>query len=401
MHITGGSYFEFCLTPQWDELFGSGGRAACAVSDANTILTTYIGLDGQDALENLAVTYGFGLQSQQIERTLKFHYDHPLSEPRIFPPFFQHVMPLQVQDEKVLSFGFLEGGAVVDGGMVVYDPQNTYLPTHFTQNGSKAESLAIVANAGQCFEMCGGADDEEAAAKILLEKDSASVVVVKRGALGALVVTKETTTAIPAYRTQTVWKIGTGDIFAAVFAKYWFENPSDPAAAAKLASGATALYCKNRTFPQLADLQTNMAELSVVENISGFPVTQSKKVYLAGPFFTLPQLWLVSEARRALQDAGFQVFSPLHDVGTGTAEEVAPEDLIGLDECDVIFAICDGLDSGTVFEIGYAVSRQKPVVCFVQNESEENLKMLAGTGCMLVPDFTTAVYETVWRAMQE
>ena len=42
------------------------------------------------------------------------------------------------------------------------------------------------------------------------------------------------------------------------------------------------------------------------------------------------------------------VFSPVHDVGPGPASEVAPVDIEQLRECDVVFAILDGLDSGTL-----------------------------------------------------
>lgn len=46
------------------------------------------------------------------------------------------------------------------------------------------------------------------------------------------------------------------------------------------------------------------------------------KVYLAGPFFTLEEPWVVGQARRDLKAMGLDVFSPYHDVGLGTAEDV-------------------------------------------------------------------------------
>ncbi|MFO6137639.1 nucleoside 2-deoxyribosyltransferase [Pseudomonas aeruginosa] len=84
---------------------------------------------------------------------------------------------------------------------------------------------------------------------------------------------------------------------------------------------------------------------------------------------------MVGQARRDLRAMGLDVFSPYHDVGLGTAEDVVEKDLEGVRNCDVLFAIGDGLDSGTIFEIGYARALNKPVVFYAENESEQDQKM--------------------------
>jgi nucleoside 2-deoxyribosyltransferase len=76
---------------------------------------------------------------------------------------------------------------------------------------------------------------------------------------------------------------------------------------------------------------------------------------------------------------------------------VAPEDIKGLEAADVMFAVLNGLDTGTIFEVGYAVKKGIPIVALAQNLKEEDLKMLAGTGCDIVDDFASAVYQTIWR----
>jgi nucleoside 2-deoxyribosyltransferase len=121
-------------------------------------------------------------------------------------------------------------------------------------------------------------------------------------------------------------------------------------------------------------------------------------VYLAGPFFTLAQLWLVEQARADLTAMGLRVFSPYHDVGHGSAEDVVMLDLAGIDTADLVFAIGDGMDSGTVYEIGYARAKGKPVVMYAENESDENKKMMRGSGCVLHDDYVSAIYETLWTA---
>jgi nucleoside 2-deoxyribosyltransferase len=112
----------------------------------------------------------------------------------------------------------------------------------------------------------------------------------------------------------------------------------------------------------------------------------------------MSERWLVDEARRGLAELGMDVFSPVHDVGPGPAELVTPADLDALQRCDVVFAILDGLDSGTVFEVGFARALGKPVYAFAQTVSDEDLKMLAGSDCRIFDDFVTALHHTAWRA---
>ena len=126
-------------------------------------------------------------------------------------------------------------------------------------------------------------------------------------------------------------------------------------------------------------------------------VAREGRVYLASPFFTLGQRWLVDESRRCLRELGLLVFSPVHDVGPGPAEQVAPAALAALHECDVVFAILDGLDSGTVFEVGYARAVDKPVYALAQTVSEEDLKMVVGSDCKVFEDLVTALHHTAWR----
>lgn len=64
-----------------------------------------------------------------------------------------------------------------------------------------------------------------------------------------------------------------------------------------------------------------------------------------------------------------------------------------------MLAIADGLDSGTIFEVGYARSRGIPVVMYAENVSPEDLKMMDGTDCFLRDDFVSAIYQTAWNGV--
>ncbi|WP_316245591.1 nucleoside 2-deoxyribosyltransferase [Aggregatibacter actinomycetemcomitans] len=97
-------------------------------------------------------------------------------------------------------------------------------------------------------------------------------------------------------------------------------------------------------------------------------------VYLAGPFFTLSQIWLINETRRLLSEMGLTVFSPYHEIGTGDAIMVVPKDIDGINNSDIIFAIFDG--------------------------KSEDLKMMEGTDCIVIKDYVSAIYRTLWESQK-
>jgi hypothetical protein len=284
----------------------------------------------------------------------------------------------------------LESSIRVKARRCVYDPQSAFSPEAFETNGSKAELLAIVGNAAEISALSRNTDPIAGSAQ-LIERGEANVVVVKAGPDGAWVVEIGRTFRVPAYQTESVWTIGTGDVFASVFAAQWGVNEKDAVEAAASASRAVASYVGKMALPvpKLAQ-HTEQAwrEVSV----------QKGKVYLAAPFFCIGQRWIVDEARRYLHDFGMEVFSPVHDIGHGPAHLVAPADLSALDTCDVVFALLDGMDPGTIFEVGYARSKGIPVYALAQAATEEDLKMFVGSGTKLYTDFVTAIHHTTWRS---
>lgn len=97
---------------------------------------------------------------------------------------------------------------------------------------------------------------------------------------------------------------------------------------------------------------------------------------------------------------GLIVFSPYHEIGVGDAKTVAPKDIDGINNSDIIFAIFDGKDSGTIFEIGYARAKNKPVIIYNENEKSEDLKMMEGTSCIVIKDYVSAIYRTLWESQK-
>lgn len=390
--VVGGVYAEHCVEPFWDDVYGSAGRAAAAVSGASPVrLFSYRAAPIADGLENLSRVYGFDLDGPVVPESVSFSYMHSLAVPRIVPrpdAIVRHE-PIVVDDNVVLRFGMLEGAAVVRARRAVYDPQSAFDPEPFSANGSNADELALILNRLEARKLTSEAEPERAIAR-LFEGEGAAVVVLKMGGHGALVATRDGVSRVPAYRSERVFKIGSGDVFSGAFTLFWGHEGRSPAEAADLASRATSHYCGTRSLPIPSADKLAVMELDPVTPGNG-------RVYLAAPFFDLGQRWIVEEARSLLLDMGVDVFSPLHDVGSGPGYLVAPQDLAGLDRADAVLAILNGADVGTVFELGYAIAKGLPVVALAQNMRAEDLKMVEGTGGFVVEDLVSAIYHVVWR----
>ncbi|RJU09688.1 nucleoside 2-deoxyribosyltransferase [Xanthomonas campestris] len=396
--IIGGIYWEKCLRPRWDNVYGSAGRAASAIArlGGQVELQGYLDSELERIMKTRSIEEGFSLLTTALPRSAIFSYTYGLAVPQYYQP--ERQPNLKVKSEKVLRFGMIEGTAVVDAEYVVFDPQNVGAPENFTDNGSKARHLALVLNSYEASQMLGerGLRAEEIIRR-LAEEQGAEVVVLKQGPKGALVCHEGEYHRISAFLTNHVWKIGSGDQFAANFAYAWMEEKRHPFDAAERASKATAYYAEHCDFPtaKALDEYTPLALTVSDRYLAG----RAPTVYLAGPFFTLGEIWVIEQARNCLIDMGLNVFSPYHDVGPGPAEQVVNQDILGIHESDLVLAIGDGLDSGTIFEIGYARARQMPVVFYAENVSQEDRKMMQGTDCFLSDDFVSAIYRTVWVAI--
>jgi nucleoside 2-deoxyribosyltransferase len=390
--VVGGVYAERCIDPFWDDVYGSGGRAAAALAaqDREVVLHTYRAEDLQDGIENLERVYGFTVTGPSVSGSIGFDYVHSLSVPKIRREggASQPQPPIAVEAGVALCFGMLEGGSRVTAERAVYDPQSAYHPQRFASNGSSAGELAICCNHFEARRLTGVADPEAGSAA-LAELEGAAVVLVKMGTRGVLVRAGEDLTLVPAYRAPLVWKLGSGDVFSAAFTLFWGVEGRAPREAADLASRAVRTYCNTRALPMPSVEELLSLELEPVRQSAG-------RVYLASPMFDLGQRLVVEEARDHLLAMGLGVFSPLHDVGPGPGHVVAPADLKGIDECDALLAILNGSDPGTIFEVGYAVAKGIPVVALAQNVKAEDLKMVEGSGCTVVHDFVSALYNVAW-----
>lgn len=393
LYIAGGVYHEKCEWPEWNHLFGSGGRAAAATSANSTKieLKTYLRDDVAEDFLPASINYGFKMDIVKTENIITFDYYHPLSEPCLYPKFHnvKRNDPFSINGHSVLRFGMLEGSAIVDAKRCVYDPQCPVEPERFETNGSKSSELAVVANITEIRSL-GGDTDFRVAAKNLLD-DGAKVVIVKCGIDGAYVFSEENENHIPPFFADRIWTIGSGDVFTAIFAFAWATKEYDPVVAAVIASKSVAEYAGSMSLPVATLDNIRTKELCPV-------VKKSRKIYIAAPFFNISQRWLVNEIKQLLENMGIKTFSPYHDVGFGTSAQVAQADIKGIDDSDAVLAVVDGLDSGTLFEIGLARSKNKPVYVLAQSTQNTDLIMLEGSGCVILDDFCTAVHRAAWQS---
>lgn len=390
--VVGGVYAERCIEPAWREVYGSAGRAAAAMSKVvqDVRLMTYRSSILKDGLDNLSAVYGFPIEGPEVPFGIEFGYSHTLAVPRITPrpDAIVQQQPLEVEDDVILRFGMLEGTARIKARRAVYDPQSAFDPRPFAENGSEASELALILNREEASCLTGASDPRQAA-DALIARGYAQIVIIKMGGVGALVASNRGIEVVPAYRSESVFKLGSGDVFSASFTQFWAVEGRSVTEAADLASRATSRYCETMSLP--------LADLDALTSLEAAPIkAKPGRVYIAAPFFNLAELWLVEELRDQLLAMGIRVFSPFHDVGPGRAEVVAPLDLAALDECDAVLAVLNGADPGTIFEIGYATAKNVPIVALAQNMRPEDMKMPAGSGTIVVSDTVSAIYQTVW-----
>ena len=142
--VAGGLYREQCMFPEWDRVFGSGGRAAAAVAghvDA-IALRTYASGAVVEQYRPEVESDGVEIRHAEVKQEISFKYVHSMSTPTISPVLSQMEThgPIELKAECVLRFGMLEGTAQVTAERCVYDPQSAFQPEPFVENGSRARA---------------------------------------------------------------------------------------------------------------------------------------------------------------------------------------------------------------------------------------------------------------------
>lgn len=377
MQIVGGVYREQCCVPHWDAVYGSGGRAAAAIASLSpdSVLHTYL----EDQLDAAPINkFGIPIRHYRRSTGIVFLYFHPLSRPHIQPPTSEIIKhpKIEVKGDVVLRFGFLEGDSVVDARRAVYDPQTWRNPPSFGSNGSVANELAIVLNELE-LRCATGLDDINLAALHLMKQQGAILVVAKRGVKGATVFESNGKVSIvPAYRSSGVFKIGTGDVFSAVFTHYWGEKGLPASIAADFASRSVASYCGT---VQLPVKEEGLSQLEPIKFVA------SGSILLHGEVDTIGHRYEMEEARFILKEFGVEVSCPiLGDAFDG--EETA------------VLAIATEFSAEVLDIIDRAKRNKIPVI--ILNGAKAKMDHLHLDHAEVVDDFSSAIYFAAWAAAE-
>jgi hypothetical protein len=215
-------------------------------------------------------------------------------------------------------------------------------------------------------------DDHADGVSRLFRSKHADVVVIKRGIFGATVYVRGSApVSVPIYSSTQTFKIGTGDVFSAVFAHYWASKEYPAAEAADIASRAVSVYCGDPTTPLDAN-KFARARPSV-----GQPPAD---VRIFGALNTLGRRYTVQEAAFCIEKLGVsaQVAEWPQTVGDGG---VIPT-----------LIISDGMTEKLISEI-----LNKYPHCVVLDE-EGRPATISGDGLTVCHDFTSAIYQVCQSA---
>jgi hypothetical protein len=202
--IIGGTYTEVCEHPRFNQVVGSGPRAAIAVSiiarslSANdeeraVTLHTWASLHEQKKLKRQMDAYEVLAYARTRSEQIQFVYRHALHPPSLYPQL--KILPSQPVDEiraeNALVFGMVDRSTCVTSNRLVYDPQGGNPVIPFSSSGHKAQHVAVVANMREAISMAEGLGWKPSGAltavrvgKELIKRDGIEVVVIKDGIRG-------------------------------------------------------------------------------------------------------------------------------------------------------------------------------------------------------------------------
>jgi len=112
------------------------------------------------------------------------------------------------------------------------------------------------------------------------------------------------------------------------------------------------------------------------------------RIYLASPFFSSDQIDRLLRVSKVLRQMGFKVWSAYEDgivVSNKSKEEdmekAFQENIKRIDECELVVGITDGKDMGTIFEMGYAYAKGKPIIGYAETLRDKPFNLMLARSC--------------------
>lgn len=284
MIIVGGVYQERCQFPRWDRIFGSGLRAALALSELSRGVELHGYVPPELAADVAATLASFGVSHslRPSSTAITFSYMHSFEKTGWSPTKPRQERPFSVSGDAVLRFGLMEGDAIVTARRAVYDPQSPK-PTSFAANGSRADELVIVGSVTDITALADiepdkpethGEDTIRDALTRLFDTDNALRAVLLKDALGNLTAYDgDEGFPISAYAAESYFRIGAGDIIAAGFAYAWAVERRTIREAADFAARCTAFAVEGPRIP---------LDRAGIENVKPAPSLVAHKLRIVG-----------------------------------------------------------------------------------------------------------------------
>lgn len=407
MTIYGGFYHEKCIFPEWDQIYGSAGRAAAILSNFTKDLTLNTFYNEKEYLDIFTNLYNINYTLNYTPFNIQFNYFHTFSRPEFFISKnleMNKLSSIKIEDNSVICFGTIEANTpLIKSKYAIFDFQSSKFINLYNEK-NEIENLAFIMNLEEAKYISKESSIEKIKDFFFSTISNLKVLVLKDGPFGGFLFNDEKLQLkIPIYKSNFIFKIGTGDIFTSIFGYFWINQKENKLSLEEIlnySSFATAFYSKNYKSQYKKNFLDTFRN-NPYEKLFFNKLNFKNKVYLAGPFFNMSQRWQIEDTKKQLEKLNFDVFSPIHHVGIGESNDIAQKDLKGLDDCDSVFAILNGYDPGTVFEIGYAIAKGKKVVLFSEQKDNVNLTMFKGTDCLIFDDITTALYTLVWEMSLE
>lgn len=129
---------------------------------------------------------------------------------------------------------------------------------------------------------------------------------------------------------------------------------------------------------------------------------QNKRIYLASPWFNEAQAERENRVKSKLRELDFDVWSPKENnklspiTDPKVREAVFVANIKGMQDCDIIFAITDEKDMGTIWEAGFVYgmrttnkSKSPIIVYYAETLGDKGMfnLMLAQSGNIVITDF--------------
>jgi nucleoside 2-deoxyribosyltransferase len=202
--------------------------------------------------------------------------------------------------------------------------------------------------------------------------------------------TKETSAA-PAQLSETINSVGVGDVFDAIYLRYYTHDRIE----ALWRAGAAASSYAHTTEPSLLQAyikRNSLLSIDELRELGGtFMAWEARKaisIYLAAPDFSRADRRAIERAASALNYHNFMVRRPVQENGELppdsdllTLANTYRKDVDLLKECQLVFAVPTERDPGTLVEIGLAIEMNIPVVVYDPAGECGNTMVIAGSDC--------------------